>query len=197
MHMKKQITTLLLMLMATVVMAVPAKKGLWRTITLENGQDMKAQLKGDEFGHFWRTADGKCYVPVDGQFQEMTPDAVQSAAQRRVKAQQRRATRLPQKAANGIRRTKFEGRKKGLILLVNFQDVKFQEENNQALYDKIANTPGYTDENGFKGSLADYFKDQSRGLFELNFDVVGPVTVSKNAAYYGENDAQGNDKHPE
>ena len=50
--MKKQITTLLLMLMTTVVMAVPAKKGLWRTITLENGQEVKALLKGDEFGHF-------------------------------------------------------------------------------------------------------------------------------------------------
>lgn len=195
--MKKQITTLLLMLMATVVMAVPAKKGLWKTITLENGQEVKAQLKGDEFGHFWRTADGKCYVAVDGQFQEMTSDAVQSAAQRRAKAQQHRVARQPQKAANGVRRTSFEGKKRGLILLVNFQDVKFQEEHNQALYDKIANTPGYTDENGFKGSVADYFKDQSRGLFELNFDVVGPVTVSKKAKYYGENNANGDDKHPE
>ena len=195
--MKKLFSTLLLMLVTTVVMAVPAKKGLWRTITLENGQEVKALLKGDEFGHFWRTADGKCYVAVDGQFQEMTPDAAQSAAQRRVKAQQHRAARLPRKAANGMRRTKFEGKKKGLILLVNFQDVKFQEENNQALYDKIANTPGYTDANGFKGSVADYFKDQSRGLFELNFDVVGPVTVSKNAEYYGENDMNGDDKHPE
>ena len=195
--MKKQITTLLLMLMATVVMAVPAKKGLWKTITLENGQEVKAQLKGDEFGHFWRTADGKCYVAVDGQFQEMTPDAVQSAAQRRAKAQQHRAARQPKKAANGMRRTSFEGKKRGLILLVNFQDVKFQEEHDQTLYDKIANTPGYKDENGFKGSVADYFKDQSRNLFELNFDVVGPVTVSKNAAYYGENDKNGDDKHPD
>ena len=39
-------------------MAVPAKKGLWKTITLENGQEVKAQLKGDEFGHFWLSADG-------------------------------------------------------------------------------------------------------------------------------------------
>ena len=84
-----------------------------------------------------------------------------------------------------------------LILLVNFQDVKFQEKNSQSLYFNVANTPGYCDVNGFKGSVADYFKDQSRGLFELTFDVVGPVTVSKNAAYYGENDMNGDDKHPE
>ena len=185
------------MLVTAAVMAVPAKKGLWKTIVLEDGTEVRAQLKGDEFGHYWLTSDGMRYMAVNGQYQEQTPDARQKAAQRRTKAQQHRAARLPRKAAKGMRRTIFEGKKKGLILLVNFQDVKFQEENNQALYNKIANTPGYTDENGFKGSLADYFKDQSRGLFELNFDVVGPVTVSKDAKYYGENDKDGNDKHAE
>ena len=198
--MKKQITTLLLMLMATVVMAVPAKKGLWKTITLENGQEVRAQLKGDEFGHFWCTADGKHYVAVDGQFREETAAARQSAAQRRAMAQQRRAARLPQKTDKGVRRAadpSHLGEKKGLILLVNFKDVKFQEGNNQTLYNNVANTPGYTDDNGFQGSVADYFKDQSRGDFELTFDVVGPVTVSKKAKYYGENDVNGDDKYPE
>ena len=155
---------------------------------------------GDEFGHYWLTADGKHYVAIDGQFQEETPAIRQSAVQRRAQAQKRRAARLPQKTTNGARRAadpSHLGEKKGLILLVNFKDVKFQEENNQALYDKIANTPGYTDDNGFKGSVADYFKDQSRDQFILTFDVVGPVTVSKNAKYYGGNDDQGNDLHPE
>ena len=197
--MKKLLSTLSFLLMTVIVMAVPAKKGLWKTITLENGQEVKAQLMGDEFGHYWLTADGKHYVAIDGQFQEETPAIRQSAVQRRAQAQQRRAARLPQKTTNGARRAQdaHQGDKKGLILLVNFKDVKFQEENNQALYDKIANTPGYTDENGFKGSVADYFKDQSRDQFILTFDVVGPVTVSKNAKYYGGNDDQGNDLHPE
>ena len=198
--MRRFISLLSLSFVTVAMMAVPAKKGLWKTIVLENGQEVKALLKGDEFGHYWCTANGKRYMAVDGQFQEMTPDAAQSAAQRRAKAQQRRAARLPRKADKGNRRAadpSHLGEKKGLILLVNFQDVKFQEENNQALYDKVANTPGYRDKNGFKGSVADYFKDQSRGLFELNFDVVGPVTVSKDAKYYGENDKDGNDKHAE
>ena len=181
------------------VVAVPAKKGLWKTITLANGQEVRAQLKGDEFGHFWCTADGKHYVAVNGQFQEETLAIRQSAAMRRAQAQKHRAARLPRQTANGMRRAQdiHRGNKKGLIILVNFKDVKFQEENNQTLYNNIANTPGYTDDNGFKGSVADYFKDQSRGKFELTFDVVGPVTVSNNAAYYGENDADGNDKRPE
>ena len=197
--MKKQITTLLLILMVTVVMAVPAKKGLWKTITLKNGQEVIAQLKGDEFGHYWQTTDGKHYVAVDGQYQEETADIRQKAAQRRAQAQSRRAARLSHKVVNGMRRASDAhlGQKKGLILLVNFQDTQFQEEHDQALYNNVANTPGYTDDNGFQGSVADYFKDQSRGDFELTFDVVGPVTISHDAKYYGENDANGDDKHPE
>lgn len=197
--MKKVLSTLSLILVTIAVMAVPAKKGLWKTIVLEDGTEMRAQLKGDEFGHYWHAADGKRYVAVDGQNREETPEMRQMAASRRVQAQQRRMARLPQKAANGVRRASEAhlNEKKGLILLVNFKDVKFQEENDQAFYNNVANTPGFTDENGFHGSVADYFKDQSRGLFELTFDVVGPVTVSKDAKYYGENDANGEDTRAE
>ena len=197
--MKKMLLTLSLMLVTAIMMAVPAKKGLWKTITLVNGQEVKAQLRGDEFGHFWCTADGKHYVAVDGQYQEETPAIRQKTAQRRAQAQQHRSARLPHKSVNGVRRASEAhfGPKKGLILLVNFKDVKFQEKNDVTLYNNVANTPGYTDKNGFKGSVADYFKDQSRSQFELTFDVVGPVTVSKDAKYYGENDDDGNDKHAE
>ena len=187
------------MLASISVMAVPAKKGIWKTITLENGEEVKALLKGDEFGHYWQTGDGRRYVANGSEFHEETLSIRQEAAQKRAKAQMRRAARLPQKTTNAARRASSShlGKKKGLILLVNFKDVKFQEENNQALYNNVLNTPGYTDENGFNGSVADYFKDQSRGQFELTFDVVGPVTVSKDASYYGRNDANGNDMHAE
>jgi len=46
------------------------------------------------------------------------------------------------------------------------------------------------------GSVHDYFYDQSYGQFDLTFDVVGPVTLSKEYGYYGENDNNGNDKRP-
>lgn len=197
--MKKVLSTLSLILVTIAVMAVPAKKGQWKTIVLEDGTEVRAQLKGDEFGHFWRTADGKQYVAVDGQYREETPEMRQMAASRRIQAQQRRVARQATNTVHGVRRASEAhlNEKKGLILLVNFKDVKFQEENDQAFYNNVANTPGFTDENGFHGSVADYFKDQSRGLFELTFDVVGPVTVSKDAKYYGENNTNGEDKHPE
>jgi immune inhibitor A len=36
-------------------------------------------------------------------------------------------------------------------------------------------------------SVKQYFKDCSRGAFEPQFDVYGPVTLSNNMAYYGAN----------
>ena len=198
--MKKFILTLLLTVVTVTMMAVPAKKGIWKTLKLQDGTEVRAQLVGDEFGHHWRTQNGQCFISVNGVLEEETATARQNAAQRRAQAQQRRASRLPRPTANGLRRSASAshlGEKKGLILLVNFKDTKFQTDHNQALYNNIANTPGYTDDNGFQGSVSDYFKAQSRDLFNLTFDVVGPVTVSKNAKYYGQNDEGGSDMHPE
>ena len=194
--MKKILLALALLTVTIVVMAMPAKKGIWKTITLENGQEVKAQLMGDEFWNYWCTVDGKHYVAVGSQYQEETPAICQEAARHRAEAQQRRGARLPHQTANGVRRAPaYIGQKKGLILLVNFQDTKFQEQHDWTLYNNVANTPGYTDDNGFIGSVADYFKDQSRNQFLLTFDVIGPVTVSKDAKYYGENTTTRSDVH--
>ena len=80
------------------------------------------------------------------------------------------------------------------MILVNFKDKSFQTGHDNALFNRIANEEGFSEGN-FKGSMADYFKAQSRGKFELDFDVVGPVSVSKNVSYYGKNDSEGNDMY--
>ena len=120
------------------------------------------------------------------------------AAQHRAKATQLRTARAKRHQTRGAfsPSTIYQGDKKGLIILVNFSDVKFQDNNDQAFYTKMANTSGFSERN-FTGSVADYFKDQSRGQFVLTFDVVGPVTVSKEASYYGQNDENGNDMYAE
>ena len=89
----------------------------------------------------------------------------------------------------------FTGTKRGLVILAEFQDVKFKSTNDQEKYLKIMNEPGYTTPEGFMGSVSDYFRDQSGGLFDLQFDVVGPYTASKTASYYGKNDKDGNDEY--
>ena len=185
-----------LLLLAVTASAVPAKPGLTRQLTLSNGTTVTATLAGDEFGHFWKGVDGKSYQAVAGTgiYQEVNGQEItKKAKQLRAQANSRRAQRLASHRVGEIK--PVIGEKKGLIILVNFQDVEFQPENNKALYERIANEKNFSEGN-FKGSMYDYFYAQSETKFELTFDVVGPVTVSKPQAYYGENDDQGNDKHP-
>ena len=91
----------------------------------------------------------------------------------------------------------FTGEKRGLVILCEFTDMQFQPEHDRQKYNDMLNQPGYTTSEGFRGSVADYFRDQSDGLFELAFDVVGPYTTLHNYAYYGANDDDGDDLRPQ
>lgn len=64
-----------------------------------------------------------------------------------------------------------------LVILVSFVDCDFSWEDPLATYHEIFNTPGYNQRDGF-GCVADYFHDQSDGLFNLQFDVYGPYKTS-------------------
>ena len=175
--------------------AIPAKPGLKRQITLTDGTTVNATLVGDEHAHYWIGTDGNAYQTVSGDvFHRIDLQVVkQRAAERRSAANKQRTHRLAPHKIGEV--GSITGKKKGLIILVNFSDVAFQSANNNALYNRIANEKNFS-YGKFKGSMYDYFYDQSEGQFELKFDVVGPVTVSKNQSYYGENDNDGNDKHP-
>ena len=87
------------------------------------------------------------------------------------------------------------GKRKGLVILVNFKDKAMQASHSQEEWNNFFNEEGYS-KMGNAGSVHDYFKAQSYGDFDLTFDVVGPVTVSKNMADYGANDSYGNDVDP-
>ncbi len=91
----------------------------------------------------------------------------------------------------------YSGQKKGLVILAQFPDIQFKSGHDKDKYTAILNEPDYTTEEGFIGSVADYFHAQSNGQFELTFDVVGPYTTAHKSSYYGENDEDGYDLHPE
>lgn len=44
--------------MALSSMAVPAKRGVWRLMTLTDGTEVRVQLVGDEFMHYYVSEDG-------------------------------------------------------------------------------------------------------------------------------------------
>lgn len=80
--------------------------------------------------------------------------------------------------------TAYVGKKKGLVILVEFANLQMSSQTPSVNYNQMFNYSGYS-ENNHVGSVHDYFYDQSYGLFDLSFDIVGPVTVSKNYGYYG------------
>lgn len=59
---EKTYLTFLFALISVCVLAVPAKRGLWKTVKLADGTEVRVELCGDEYGKFWRAADGKVYV---------------------------------------------------------------------------------------------------------------------------------------
>ena len=84
---------------------------------------------------------------------------------------------------------------KGLLILAQFTDVKFDSMNTQTAYDSLANSSHYTF-NGATGSCKQYFENQSNGTYSPQFDVIGPVTLPHTAAYYGKDTAgTGNDRY--
>ena len=192
------------LLTSITMMAVPAKRGLTRMITLSDGSTVEAKLVGDEFGHFWLADNGQAYVKTTGVnfFTEVNAASIMVQAQsRRSEVNAQRIQRLPGIKSHGANRRvgeygDYTGAKKALVILVNFSDVQFAEAHDNALYQRIANEVGFNEGN-FVGSMYDYFYAQSEGKFELTFDVLGPVTVSNTQSYYGSNDFEGNDLHPE
>ena len=192
--MKKKLLFILSMLkVGTAIHAVPAKRGIWKTFTLKTGQTVQVQLCGDEFLHFWEDKDGNRYS-YD------TSDGLKPAnmAQLRTRAQVMRQQACPDNiikkslltGANGstslTRASSYMGKKRCLILLAQFSDKKFTMNDPKAFYNRVANEPGISEGN-FKGSVADYFKAQSNGKFEMNFDVMGPYTLGEQA-FYGKNE---------
>lgn len=75
---------------------------------------------------------------------------------------------------------------KGLLILVNFADVSFQTSNTTAEMDSMLNGHNYSYGRSI-GSARQYFHDQSSGRYDPHFDVVGPITLPQNMAYYGAN----------
>lgn len=184
--------------------SVPAKRGVWRTVTLSNGLTIKARLCGDEHAHWWQAEDGSCFdVDSLGKGKAVVPQELMSKARSRMAARRQAARRANAKKASQRIATngntgKFQGQRHGLIILVNFADSKFNTSKfgpTQTLYSRIANEANYG-ENNFKGSISDYFKAQSGGQFLLDFDVAGPVTLPNGYSYYGQNDDDGYDKRP-
>jgi len=202
--MKKRllITMTALMLVAVTMMAVPAKPGLKKKVTLKNGTTVELSLKGDEHFSYYTDAAGKPCKLKNGELITLTHEEV--AEQWTALREQRLA--IGNSSSRRARRAgepgTTTGNQKGLVILLQYQDVKFLNDSltTNQIFKRFFNEEGYK-EYGNEGSVRDYFKKQSYGKLNIDFDVVGPFTVSHKMEYYGKHytDDQGNehnDTHP-
>lgn len=173
------------MLSSALVSAVPAKRGVWQTLRLADGTEVRAELVGDEFCHYWKAGDGTGYVRQDSTEFYVAADVSRLAlagSERRSAVNKARMSKMKKAVGEP---SHYTGKKKGLIILVSFPDKPFADGHTSDLYKRIANEEGFTHDLGFKGSVYDYFKAQSGGQFEFTFDVVGPYEMPNSYKYYG------------
>lgn len=186
--MRKIILTASMALMALVASAVPAKRGQWRNVQLTDGGTARVQLVGDEHMHFYVSEDGTRYSldSATGLYSPMS-DAQMSAKTNRAAARRKViGNKMRPRRVGTIDKSVFQGTKKAIVILAQYTDKKFTADNSLDLYKKAINGINYKD-GDFRGSVRDYFRAQSHGQFDIDFDVVGVCPLKKNYAYYGKN----------
>ena len=169
--------------------AVPARRG-GIVKTQPDGSQITVYQHGDE--HFrWITNEKGEWLKVDEDgFYKVT----KALSAEEVRAKQMAA---PSRVAQAQKvASPLNIAPRGLVILVNFQDVTF--ETSKAEMDSMLTGKNYIRNYSYnyngknyvvssEGSAWKYFYDSSNGHYDPQFDVVGPVMVSKNMAYYGKN----------
>ncbi|MDD6593814.1 MAG: M6 family metalloprotease domain-containing protein [Bacteroidales bacterium] len=84
------------------------------------------------------------------------------------------------------------GQQRALAILVSFPQTSthdatdFSYDDPRQLFDDMLNKQGF-DFDGATGSVRDYFLAASNGQYDLTFDVFGPVVLSRDISFYGQN----------
>ena len=168
--------------------ALPARRS-YQTVTLADGSEVSLSLYGDEYYHYYATADGQRYIKQGDSY---------VAADDAAEAKRRAALSTPRRSQGLIPGTTYPalGKQKGLVILVEYTDVKFNVAEPQIYFSRMLNEPSFSDYGG-TGSARDYFIASSGGMFEPEFDVYGPVTLAHDQKYYGGNNYYDQDSAPE
>ena len=202
-----------------VTVGVPAKQGVCRKV-LPDGTTLSVRIYGDERFHYVTTLDGYVVAQKADGFYYYVDFSAGTSVVSEVRASEQGSRNSGETAAlrnfskgmpAGFRaRAKMSGDErereqkvlqkvfvakgspKALVVLVEFQDMKFSVPSPQQAFDNLLNQNGYS-ANGGTGSARDYYRDNSNGQFDPQFVVVGPYDLGKPMAYYGSNDEFGNE----
>jgi len=221
---KNYLSLLILLFYVSSVLAIRTRSK--PTLFLQpDGQKLTVILKGDEFFHFRTTVDGFVLLKDKNGFlkyakrdkngelvaSEITPNNVSCRTeseksflssvkpnmifgdQVKQRTQKKMIERAVIRPHNSLRSATATS-PRYLVVLVNFSDTACFFSNSR--FNQQFNSANYNID-GATGSVKQYFADNSSGKFDPVFDVVGPVTLSKKMSYYGANNADGYDLHPD
>ncbi len=204
------------------VKAVPASPRQY-TAVQPDGSTLGVYLHGDEHFHFATTIDNFPIAEVEGEWRYVeafndagmkVSDVAASSPEHRSAAEREFLSSLSHNGPDGLVAEKYvrksahrqlpgrmgrtfpcQGEQKALVILVEYKDVAFTTPDARNYFSDMLNKQGFA-ENGATGSARDYFLASSSGVFSPEFDVYGPVKLPHTRAYYGANDAYGNDRRP-
>lgn len=213
--MKKIITSTVLSFIVAMALAIPAKRnwitvtqsdGTTLKVCLTGDEHMHFYVTSDNVPLYKDAENRFCYLKIeDGKL--VSSNILAHEAERRTAKESTAITditnisayaekKLTTRNANTMKEIKrlpgkddksvFQGKKKAPVILAYFSDKSFSkdDESIKAFYNDVLNKEGFS-QYGAAGSVHDYFSVMSRGAFDLSFDVIGPVKVSKSATYYG------------
>ena len=114
-------------LMSTLVLAVPAKRGMWKTVKMADGTEVRVELRGDEFCSYWQAADGRKLVQnnTTGFYELADMKAMTERADQMRQSARRSKNNIQTRGSLGGDHQPYVGMKKSLIILVQFADTKF------------------------------------------------------------------------
>ena len=144
-------------------------------VTQPDGSTITIQMHGDEFYSWITDGNGRIveknaegfYRPVSGARQRQMAPAAARAREQRAQMQKSFAPR----------KTIGSGTQHFLVVLVEFNDIHFQE-GASTNFSNLLNQSGYSD-NGATGSVKNYYYDNSNEQFDPVFNVVGPFRSTR------------------
>ena len=195
--------------MGLIAQAVPAKPG-WHTVTQSDGSTLQVQAAGNAFNNALLTRDGLTVARgSDGDFYYisavtgLTTVRAHEVDQRsgsenafiNVQRSSLTMTNKPyimprEKGKLGVGGSNAEagvpalGQRRIPIILVEFKDKKFNNTRQDIIDAMLTGNE----------SVGQYFRDQSNGMYEPDFEVFGIYTLSQSREYYGGHQGNDNDK---
>ncbi len=188
--------TLALLLLAVGLSAAPALKTKMK-VRLDNGLRIEVTFCGDEHASYYVSEDGYIVEPLPSSALYRKTTTTVEEFLSALPAPRRAPSRVGSLETAPLPAT---GSPRVPVLLVNFADVRFSVAETDAgvadyyhLYCNGTNDGKNYTGAGSEGAIRDYFIAQSDSLFSPDFHVLGPVTLSRERAYYGANNGASKD----